>query len=270
VSTLGDDREFLHLATEHNAQRLSEIVLAVNLHHRHATDALDISAVALTLEPPTRRAAWRSPVALTFPLVRWTQGNACIAFGPPLGIEVVAPSAEDLERMLAAHVRAALVRTKAAQSLGALARVQRCREVSVEGLTVPAKRKTPKQLAIQWEEKKDSDESVLKEVGTDLTQESLSKRSRWTTWLAGWRRHWRAGSRGVSCSLVRRAWARPRRCVSWVPAQDHGRRQRRSGRRAETAGRRHVRLRHVGAALLKLCREAAKSAPSCTSATWSS
>src|SRR5262245_39875889 len=76
VPTLGDDREFLHLATEHNAQQLSEIVLAVNLHHRHAPESLDTSGVALILEPATRSAAWRTPVALTFPLVRWTQGDA--------------------------------------------------------------------------------------------------------------------------------------------------------------------------------------------------
>lgn len=175
VSTLGDDREFLHIAAEHNAQRLSEIVVAVNLHRRHAPETLDTSEVMLTLEPHTRSPAWRTPVTLTFPFVRWEQSGACIAFVPPLGIEVVAPTPLDLERMLPTHVRAALVRTKAAQSLGELARLQRCREVTVESLTVPAKLKTPKQLALQEEEKKDSDESVLKEVGTDLTQESLSE-----------------------------------------------------------------------------------------------
>src|SRR5262249_12227288 len=144
VSTLGDDREFLHYTAEHNAQHLLQALDAVALHRRHAPDAVEVIAVPLTLEPPTRAAAWRTPVTLSFPAVRWAHGeDAQLAFVPALGIEVVAPTPEDLERLLPAHVRAALFRTKAAHSLGTLALLQRCRSLRGEPLTVTARVQTP-------------------------------------------------------------------------------------------------------------------------------
>lgn len=173
VSTLGDDREFLHLATGHNAERLCEVVLAVHLHQRHAPEAIETSSVTLTLNPATRSAVWRQPVTLTFPVVRWRHADDAVAFVPALGIEVVAPSAEELERLLPEHLTAALMRTRATHSLGKLAQLQRSQQLHVEPLSITANLKTPKQLAQHAEEKKESDESVLKEVGTDLTQETL-------------------------------------------------------------------------------------------------
>jgi ATP-dependent Clp protease ATP-binding subunit ClpA len=173
VSCYGDAPDALLAALRTNARRLAESSPTLQLHCRHAGELPEVAAVTVVLDPPPRSAAWREPVTLTFHAVRWVHGEAHVAFVPALGIEVVAGKPEELEPRLAGHLRAALLRSEAATSLGRLVWLQRGQTVQVESLTFTATLKTPKQQALADEEAREAKKSVLEEVATDLTARPL-------------------------------------------------------------------------------------------------
>src|SRR5262249_16953107 len=130
VSCLGDDPDRLLDRLRRHARRSAEATEAISLHRLHAAGPPRATMGPLALAPPPRPPLWRGPLALSFPVVRWDHGTppeAAVAFLPSLGIEVVAASAEELDRLIPSHVRAALLRARSAHSLERLVWLQRCR-----------------------------------------------------------------------------------------------------------------------------------------------
>ncbi len=172
-SSLGEAPAPLLATLARHAETLLRLQPAAVLHRRRVPGPFSIGSVRITLPPPPRSSSWREPIALTFPLVRWAHANdAHLAYVPALGIEVVAPTAEDLERMLPEHVRTAILRHQA-NALHRLVWLTRCRELRTEPLSATVDLPTPRQLAVAAQQEQQAQQSVLDEVATDLTREPL-------------------------------------------------------------------------------------------------
>lgn len=144
---------------------------------RHYTTTPEVRTVTLELAPAERSLAWRKPVSLQFHVVQWPHDDRTwLAYVPVLGIEIIATSAEELTTRVPQEIRAQLLRTKAATSLGKLVWLQRCQSLQVETLHFKADLHTPKQSAIQAAAQFDIEakKSVLSEVTNDLTSLKLS------------------------------------------------------------------------------------------------
>jgi len=92
--------------------------------------------VQIEIAPSPRRHgnSWTAPVTLRLPLLRWRHGeNAHIAYVPALGIEILAPDEERLEKRLPAEVYSAVAREGFVNSLLDLAYLQRGQELHLQG-----------------------------------------------------------------------------------------------------------------------------------------
>jgi ATP-dependent Clp protease ATP-binding subunit ClpA len=175
VSCLDDDPSRLVGALTANARRLLERDQPGDRWRRRGPYPVELGVVEVTVEPPPHSAAWREPVVLRLPVLRWQHGDdAALAFVPALGIEVVAGSALEREEMLPRHVSVAILRNKA-RSLEKLVWLARAATVRVEEGRFTAELPTPKQAALAEQEEQEKQGSVLTEVGTDLVGPRLSR-----------------------------------------------------------------------------------------------
>jgi hypothetical protein len=109
------------------ARLVEEDLRPLELYRRRFTTAPEVGEIIVEVEPPEQTLAWRKAVPLRFPYVHWRQGDAAfLAFVPALGIEILATSAEELQKEIPAQIRAQLLRTKASATLGKLVWLQRC------------------------------------------------------------------------------------------------------------------------------------------------
>jgi ATP-dependent Clp protease ATP-binding subunit ClpA len=175
VSRYGSRPERLREALERNVRRIVAALPPGEVYRRCPPGPVTAGSVTLSLDPPPRSFVWREPVELTFPVVRWSHGEeAHLAYVPALGIEVLAARPEDLDNLLPAHIRAALMRTRAAASLRPLVWLQRGRLLRVENVTVTVDVRSPKEVAREAEKNRDRKKSVLREVGTNLADQTLA------------------------------------------------------------------------------------------------
>lgn len=96
-----------------------------------------LASLRVEVPPPRRSPAWTEPVSLRLGLVAWDDpsGTRCVRI-PALGAEVVVTGARDLDPLLEEHVRLALARTKVANDLVALARIDRQRPLTLQSTSV--------------------------------------------------------------------------------------------------------------------------------------
>jgi ATP-dependent Clp protease ATP-binding subunit ClpC len=174
ISCLNSNRYGLKHNLELGAQALLKTTRPVELHRRRWKGQADVRFFRLQLDPPPRTPAWVQPIEFVLPHVCWTHGEARIAFFPALGVEVLADSPEELERLLPKHIRSALLRTKALR-LDHLIWLQRCQTLQVESLELPLKLPSPKQTAMEAEESQSEKEPIIKQVGLDLLHEPLAE-----------------------------------------------------------------------------------------------
>ncbi|MBI3267988.1 MAG: ATP-dependent Clp protease ATP-binding subunit [Planctomycetes bacterium] len=175
ASCLENDLPRLRDSLREQARQLVEATPALDVHRRLAAAEPSVEELRLALEPPRRDPAWPRPLELRFHVVRWAHGeDATLALVPALDLQVVARRAADLPAMLEAHVRIALLRTRAAGSLARLLPLLRCQEVHVEGLAFRAHVRTPKESALASRAAEEP-KGVLPEVGSDLTREPLAE-----------------------------------------------------------------------------------------------
>src|SRR5262245_61756161 len=161
VSTLGDNKDALLGALRVNARHVLQSLSPLELFRRHQAGTPEVRTLTLSLDPPGCAVAWREPLELTVPVVHWAHGtDALVAYVPALGIEVVAPSAEEMEERLPRHVRAALLRGKHL-SLARLLRFQRAGALELETVECPVYLPTPKQRAEEEAEERNRQKSVL-------------------------------------------------------------------------------------------------------------
>jgi ATP-dependent Clp protease ATP-binding subunit ClpA len=187
-SCAGDEPELLEEQLAEHARRLLQSLPPAELYRRFLTQAPEAGTLSLTVEPPTRTPAWQKPIDLTFPVLRWSHAapppdgppaeqppppEAVLAYVPALGIEVIARRAEELDRLLEAHVRAALMRQRLGGSLERLVWLHRCRAVQVAVRSWPVVLESPKERARQEVEERERAASVLPEVGVDLATMAL-------------------------------------------------------------------------------------------------
>lgn len=139
-----------------------------SISQRHLAGEVVAGSETVVVRPPARSLAWRAPVELTLPLVRWAHGDeAHLAYLPTLGLEVQARSPEELKERLPRELRAALFRAKAGTSLRRLCELGRCTELRQRTVVLGAQVPTPKEreLAIREPPQKTS---VLDQVGDRL------------------------------------------------------------------------------------------------------
>jgi ATP-dependent Clp protease ATP-binding subunit ClpA len=174
VSCLGEEADELVEALTGNARRVVKDLAPGELSRRHGCEPVENGHVPVLLEPPPGSEAWREPITLSLPVVRWSHAtDAHLAFVPALGIEVVAPTMEERERLLPIHIRAAILRTQA-RALRRLIALERCKDLRVECVPFTVELPTPKQAALEAEEERLRQDSVLADVGLDLTRQSLA------------------------------------------------------------------------------------------------
>ena len=142
------------------------------LHRRALPGDATVERVEVTLPPPPkRRADWAEPVTLAFHLVRWRHDERThVAAVPALGIEVIARAEAELPRLVGEHVLAAVRRTKAAESLFALALTQRTTALSLRPMAIRVAHRTAKQVARADEDGPDGAKGkpLIRQVGTVL------------------------------------------------------------------------------------------------------
>ncbi len=157
------------------AEKVLKHLPAAQLHARHVPGQPLHGEIRLTIEPERGDKTWLAPVELRFDVIRWEhpQAEASLGFVPTLGIEVVAATAAEREARFEREIRAALVRSKALSSPRELVWLQRGRKFRVITVTCSAARPGAKQAAIAAEESRKPARSVLRQVATDLTAESL-------------------------------------------------------------------------------------------------
>jgi ATP-dependent Clp protease ATP-binding subunit ClpA len=176
VTCFGSSRKRLRSTLEGHAGRLLKLIDPLTRCRRLSSETPTVGSREVQLGPPPRSAAWRVPVHVTFPLVRWSHGmDSAIAYLPTLGIEVLAPTREVLDKMLDRHILAALSRSRASGSLARLFRLQHCQKLEVEAITLPLSLPSPKQIAQEESDRRQKPPSVLEEVGVDLTNTPLSE-----------------------------------------------------------------------------------------------
>src|SRR5262249_19254779 len=164
-----------------NVKKLAEETPLLALHRRHPAGEPVMGEFSLTIDPPERSSlksnAWRTPVELKFKYVGWLHGDAAaIAYIPALRIEVCSTKTatfEAIERMAANHIRAELSRRGAHGSFEKLTFLQRNRELKIVSDSLEITLLTPKQHAARDEHREERKKSVLAEVATDLTKETL-------------------------------------------------------------------------------------------------
>jgi ATP-dependent Clp protease ATP-binding subunit ClpC len=161
-----------------NLRKLVEEMALSSIYQRHYSGEPEAGVVEIIIDPPQKSLAWRKPITLRIPIVRWSHGDvAQIAYVPPLGIEVVAtspPSRTALNKLVTQHIRLALGRTDRLNSLGKLIRLERPGELRIEHLSIEVPLQTPKRIAARDQERDETRQSVLGEAATDLTKENLA------------------------------------------------------------------------------------------------
>jgi ATP-dependent Clp protease ATP-binding subunit ClpC len=160
-----------------NLRKLVEEMALSTVYQRHHSGEPEIGEVEIMIDPPQKSLAWRRPITLKIPVVRWKHGDvAQIAYVPPLGIEAVAtspPSATALNKLVAQQIRLALGRNEMLNSLGRLIRLDRPGEWRIEHLELEIPLLTPKRIAARDLEREENRQSALAEAATDLTKENL-------------------------------------------------------------------------------------------------
>ncbi|WP_052640030.1 AAA family ATPase [Zavarzinella formosa] len=174
ISRLGHTREnnIKHLS-ENIAETLKKMPTN-ELYHRRLAVAGQPRWVVVTLDPPRRNIFWKNPVKLRFAAVVWSHGEeATVARVPMLGIEVIVPPGEEVQKTLEREILAALRRTGAAAKLEPLTWLQRGIKFRVDWQTVDVAIPTLKQRG-QREKSKDVEQpKVLPQVATLLNNTEL-------------------------------------------------------------------------------------------------
>jgi ATP-dependent Clp protease ATP-binding subunit ClpA len=164
VTRLHANPEKLRDQLGRNIRRLMEEGAPAALYRRHL--ALDpvVASVSFTLE--SSDGAWREPLPLTFPLIRWTHPSGMgLAFVPALGIFIVSEKAAKLDDRLIDDIRAALARGKRV-TLPRLVGLQRSSKLHLARVPVSVHLRSARaraQLAEQG-----TQTSVLAQVATDV------------------------------------------------------------------------------------------------------
>ncbi len=153
------------------------------LSSRQVSGEATVGDVTVALEPPTRGSAWRDPISLQWPVVRWVhrsesspsmQGETVfLAYIPALGLMVLGATAEDCEKQLPLEIQRALKRTEQLK-LSALAGITRARQVQVERMPLTVEIPTRRQAAVAEEQERQRGRSILKQVATNLAKSALT------------------------------------------------------------------------------------------------
>ncbi|HYF51805.1 MAG TPA: AAA family ATPase [Planctomycetota bacterium] len=173
VSTLHtDERKAENGAIAILKRQISEA--GANLLRRlNISDAPALKDVIIELPVPRGASPWKTPLNLRFATLRWRHGTeAQVAYVPALEIEVVARTVEEMQELLPKHIRFALMRINALESLRLLTGLQRFQAIRVGSHEISVNLPSPKQIAIK-ENEEEPEEPLLKTIATDLCAEAL-------------------------------------------------------------------------------------------------
>ncbi len=148
------------------ATRLLPELPLLDLHRYRSVSDVTVREIEIDVPPPPAR-WWSGALPLRLHAVCWNHlETVSIAYLPVLDIEVVVSRGEDLNRIIADHARAALMRNNVIGSLRDLIWLQRTESVRVDVVSRVVEIPSPRQLVEQ--EHATPQKSVLGEVGLQL------------------------------------------------------------------------------------------------------
>ncbi len=176
LSRLGARRERSIEALSTNLEALLPKVAPGELYLRRLGTEAKGCWVVVDLAPLRGQLAWSEPVRLRFPAVVWQHGSeATLARVPGLDIEVIASDAEELDKLLAREIMAALRRDGSSMSLYTLAWRQRAVRFKVEWQPLKVKLPSLKHRAMKEQDELEEEKpSILKQVASILEPEKMS------------------------------------------------------------------------------------------------
>lgn len=120
---------------------------AVRFHRRRGSAELVPESVEMQFEPPRRSPEWQEPVRLTVHYVRWEEDGLHHALIPALAVRVFGSTPEELARRVPDHIRLILGSRGRPVGLRDLAELERIQALSLGGLEVGIRRRSPLELA---------------------------------------------------------------------------------------------------------------------------
>src|SRR5579884_1219709 len=114
ISSYGRNASRLRSEVGRHLREMIEKMPAMEIHRRRGVTDARVVKIEVALDAPARHRevrsaeavgppveAWTEPVTLKFHTIQWEHGShASLAFIPALGIEVIAPTAEELARRI--------------------------------------------------------------------------------------------------------------------------------------------------------------------------
>lgn len=174
ISRLGPTREVNNKHLSENMAELLKTLPNAGLYQRRLATTGQPRWVTVRLDPPRRNIFWKNPVKLRFAAIVWSHGEeATLARVPMLGIEVIVPSGEELQKTLEQEILATLRRTGAAAKLDSLVWLQRGIKFRVDWQTIDVIIPSLKQRAQQARSKDAEQPKVLPQVATQLDPGNL-------------------------------------------------------------------------------------------------
>jgi ATP-dependent Clp protease ATP-binding subunit ClpC len=174
VARIETDAPTLIKTVETNAAVLAEATPLLFLHRRIMPEAYETGRLTVELPSPRKTLAWEKPLKVSFRFISWVRGERhTVAYVPALGIEVVVDDPTELDARLRSEIMSDLLRTRRADNLGALARLDRASDVTISQTTFEAVIRTPKAAAEEDNREDRNKKNVFDEVAVDLRKATL-------------------------------------------------------------------------------------------------
>lgn len=158
-----------------NAEQTLKDIYANLLHTRIAPETVEVREIFVEVAPPKKSEAWRENINVKFHAVCSVREDGYfLAFVPALKLEVLTKKEKDFEAKIQKEILSTLKRDGWTKSLQYLRWLEKITNVSIHKEEVAVTIPTAKQRAIAEENGEKKEESVLKEVGTDLTKSDLN------------------------------------------------------------------------------------------------
>lgn len=175
ISRFHTNEERAALDVRANAEQTLKDIYANYLHTRIAPENIEVKEVFVEIAPPKKSAAWRENINLKFHVLQSAREDGYLnAYVPALGISVLSKKAAHFEEKIRKEILAALRRDKYLKSLKFLRWLERIENVRLHTEEIAVTLPTAKQRAVAEEKDEREEISVLKEVGTNLTETGLN------------------------------------------------------------------------------------------------
>ena len=175
VSRLSDRPSTAEDGLVASARDILEHSPASEMFRRHPAGKPELGEVRVEIEAPSGPVVWTEALCMRFDVLHWQHGEeACLAYLPALGIEVIDTDRAEIEGRLEKEVRGALFRLGVLESLPKLAMLQRTQKIHLTTRQSRVKLVSPRAQAKRLEGDKPS-KPIIDQVGVDLGELPLAR-----------------------------------------------------------------------------------------------